>query len=236
MPRHQAGTVSTIDAAREAGITYRQMWYWIAMKAVNADVREPVGRGNPYRFTRRQADHLSRSGVLYRLLERSGTGAPTTEFIGRVWDRLEEDRDVPLGPTDRWSSPCRGRRTRLARGRLMEHVTMAELAAIQRQLVPRYQMIVGDRSFGRTVSLSAVAVAAAEAGLEVVLYAPDEERPRHAGGRPRGPLVPLSRTGDVHHGTARRDPSLAAAGAPVAGRRLVELQPGRAQHRRPADR
>lgn len=81
-------TVSTPDAAREAGLTYRQIWYWIAMKAIRP-MYGNGGSGNPYRFTPSQVDHLRQIGALYRLMERDVGGAPATEFIRRVWDSLE---------------------------------------------------------------------------------------------------------------------------------------------------
>ena len=99
-------TVSTPDAAREAGITYRQMWYWIAMKAVHPRYGTG-GSGNSYRFTRRQVDHLAQIGRLYRLMERDVGGGPDTDFIRRVWDALEETgtfhyTDGPVAITLPW--------------------------------------------------------------------------------------------------------------------------------------
>ena len=82
------GTVSTTEAARTAGVTYRQLNYWIAMKAVWPAYGNG-GSGNPYRMTPRQVQILTQIGILYRHLERLDVGQPQIEFIGRVWDSLE---------------------------------------------------------------------------------------------------------------------------------------------------
>ena len=88
-------TVSTTDATREAGLTYRQVSYWIAMKAVTPAFGNG-GSGFPYRFTRRQVEHLTQIGDLYRRLDRDVGGGPTTEFIKRVWKALESDGEFRL--------------------------------------------------------------------------------------------------------------------------------------------
>ena len=80
-------TVSTIDAAVEAGLTYRQVSYWIGIGVITPAFGTG-GSGFPYRFSRRQVWSLRQIGQLYRLLE--GVGPPQTDFIGRVWDALEE--------------------------------------------------------------------------------------------------------------------------------------------------
>jgi hypothetical protein len=82
-------TVSTPDAARAAGLTYRQIWYWIALKAI-VPAHGTGGSGNPYRFTKRQAEHLRQVGHLYHLLEEMGANGPTTDMIRKVWTALEE--------------------------------------------------------------------------------------------------------------------------------------------------
>ena len=82
------GTVSTTDAARRAGVTYRQLNYWIATKAVYP-AHGNGGSGNPYRMTERQVQHLCQIGILYRLFTELDIAGPTVEFIGRVWDSLE---------------------------------------------------------------------------------------------------------------------------------------------------
>ena len=82
------GTVSTTDAARRAGITYRQLNYWIAYKAVRP-AHGNGGSGNPYRMTETQVEHLIQIGHLYRLFDRLDIGGLTIELIRRVWDSLE---------------------------------------------------------------------------------------------------------------------------------------------------
>jgi hypothetical protein len=88
LPAHLRDTVSTTDAAREAGLSYRQVSYWIAMKAITP-VHGNGGSGSRYRFTVRQAEHLVQIGRLYRLLEALDGRGPQTDFIRRVWNSLE---------------------------------------------------------------------------------------------------------------------------------------------------
>ena len=100
------GTVSTTDAARRAGVTYRQLNYWISMRAVYPAYGNG-GSGNPYRMTERQVQHLIQIGHLHRLFERLDIAGPTVEFIGRVWDSLERTGtyrldDGPLAITLPW--------------------------------------------------------------------------------------------------------------------------------------
>jgi hypothetical protein len=80
------GTVSTLDAGRDAGLSYRQVSYWIAAGAVTP-MYGNGGSGFPYRFTLAQAEHLRQIGILHRMLE--PVGGTTVEFIGRVWASLE---------------------------------------------------------------------------------------------------------------------------------------------------
>ena len=88
-PADIPGTVSTPDAARAAGLTYRQIWYWIALKAIVPQYGTG-GSGNPYRFTKTQAGHLVQIGHLYRLLEKLGANGPSTDLIRKVWTALED--------------------------------------------------------------------------------------------------------------------------------------------------
>lgn len=99
-------TVSTTDAARRAGMTYRQLHYWIANKAVKPAFGTG-GSGCPYRMTERQVKILIQLGHLNQLLGRLDVGTPQIEFIRRVWDALEEDghwryTDGPLVITLPW--------------------------------------------------------------------------------------------------------------------------------------
>lgn len=86
---HPVGTVSVPDAARDAGLTYRQVSHWVALGAVKP-AYGTGGSGSRYRFTIRQVDHLRQIGVLYRLLGGIDVIGLTTDFIRRVWDSLEE--------------------------------------------------------------------------------------------------------------------------------------------------
>jgi MerR HTH family regulatory protein len=100
------GTVSTTDAARRAGVTYRQLNYWIALGAIKPAVGNG-GSGNPYRMTEAQVQHLIQIGHLHRLFDRLGAAGPTVEFIRRVWDSLERTGtyrldDGPLAITLPW--------------------------------------------------------------------------------------------------------------------------------------
>lgn len=98
-------TVSTTDAARRAGLTYRQLHYWM-FHGVVKPAFGTGGSGNPYRMTERQVKILVQIGYLCQLLERLDVG-PQMEFIRRVWDALEETgtfryTDGPLVITLPW--------------------------------------------------------------------------------------------------------------------------------------
>ncbi len=100
------GTVSTTDAARRAGVTYRQLNYWIALKAIYPAYGNG-GSGYPYRMTERQVQHLIQIGHLYRLFIKLHMGGPKVEMIRRVWDSLERTgtfthTDGPLAITLPW--------------------------------------------------------------------------------------------------------------------------------------
>lgn len=82
------GTVSTTDAARRAGLTYRQLNYWIALGGIRP-AYGTGGSGNPYRLTERQVEILVQIGRFHRLLSQLEVGTPTIDFIRRVWDSLE---------------------------------------------------------------------------------------------------------------------------------------------------
>lgn len=100
------GTVSTTDAARRAGVTYRQLNYWIALGAIKPAVGNG-GSGNPYRMTERQVEHLEQIGHLYWLFNKLDMRGPQIEFIKRVWESLERTgtfthTDGPLVITLPW--------------------------------------------------------------------------------------------------------------------------------------
>jgi len=64
------------------------------------------GSGHPYRFTARQVWMLTQIAHVQRLLA-SVSGGPTTEFVGRIWDSLEEtgtfrETDGPVVITLPW--------------------------------------------------------------------------------------------------------------------------------------
>jgi MerR HTH family regulatory protein len=100
------GTVSTTDAARRAGVTYRQLNYWIALGAIKPAVGNG-GSGNPYRMTERQVEILVQVGHLHRWLGQLKVGSPNVELIRRVWESLENTgsfryTDGPLEITLPW--------------------------------------------------------------------------------------------------------------------------------------
>ena len=82
-------TVSVPDAARRAGLTYRQVSHWTAVGAIDPAFGTG-GSGHPYRFTERQVGHLVQIGIVYRMLEGLDVGAPEIDFIRRVWESLED--------------------------------------------------------------------------------------------------------------------------------------------------
>lgn len=82
-----ADSVSVPDAARRAGLSYRQVSYWVANGALRP-AYGTGGSGNPYRFTEHQVWMLGQIGVVYRLLDEVDIGGPTTDFIRRVWESL----------------------------------------------------------------------------------------------------------------------------------------------------
>jgi hypothetical protein len=81
-------TVSVPDAARSAGLSYRQVSHWVALGAIKPALGTG-GSGHPYRFTETQAEHLRQIGSVYRLLERMEVD-PTVDFVRSVWASLEE--------------------------------------------------------------------------------------------------------------------------------------------------
>lgn len=81
-------TVSTIDAAARAELSYRQVSHWIAVGALTP-AHGTGGSGNPYRFTEAQVGHLVQLGILCRMFRDLELFGPTTEFIRRVWESLE---------------------------------------------------------------------------------------------------------------------------------------------------
>lgn len=80
--------VSTPDAARTAGLSYRQVNYWIAVHAIRPAFGSG-GSGIPYGFTKRQVEILRQISVLYHQFENTGRLGLHTDFIRRVWDALE---------------------------------------------------------------------------------------------------------------------------------------------------
>ena len=100
--------VSTPDAARTAGLSYRQVNYWIAVHAIRPAFGSG-GSGIPYGFTPRQVEILRQIGHVYRHFESAGGLGMQTDFIRRVWDALESTgefhyADGPVVITLPWPS------------------------------------------------------------------------------------------------------------------------------------
>ncbi len=103
-------TVSTTDAARKAGVTYRQLNYWIALGAIKPAVGNG-GSGNPYRLSPAQVEILVQIGHLHRLLGQLKLNGLNVDLIRRVWDALETTgsfryTDGPLEITLPWPPPA----------------------------------------------------------------------------------------------------------------------------------
>jgi hypothetical protein len=81
-------TVSTIDAAAQAGLTYRQVSHWIAVGALTP-AHGSGGSGSRYRFTTTQVEHLRQIAIVWRLLDQLDVGDIQTDFVRRIWVALE---------------------------------------------------------------------------------------------------------------------------------------------------
>jgi hypothetical protein len=84
--RHPKGTVSTVDAARSAGLTYRQVSYWIAHGVITPAYGNG-GSGTRYRFTEHQAEILRQIGLVHRVFG-SQDVVVLSDLVRRIWDAL----------------------------------------------------------------------------------------------------------------------------------------------------
>lgn len=84
--KHPPGTVSVPDAARVAGLTYRQVSYWIAHGTI-IPAHGNGGSGCPYRFTPRQVEILRQIGTVHRVFEDNDM-VVRSDLIQRIWDAL----------------------------------------------------------------------------------------------------------------------------------------------------
>lgn len=79
-------TLSSYEVARAAGITYRQLDYWLRRRVIKIDGL-PQGSGMDRRFTREQADLICQVAQTYR----QATDVIDSFRCGLLWEMAVEE-------------------------------------------------------------------------------------------------------------------------------------------------
>jgi hypothetical protein len=82
-----AGSYSTLEAATQAGVTYRQVDYWLRRGIIQVDDPQP-GSGHQRRFTQSEVDRLMEVVTIY-----SAAREILRDFgNGTLWNQAKEDK------------------------------------------------------------------------------------------------------------------------------------------------
>lgn len=83
--------ISTVEAARKTGVSYRQLDYWVTHGVFGDDVSRNPGSGNPRMFPADLMPHLATLGAISRSLAYGNANANqvTTAFMRQVVENFD---------------------------------------------------------------------------------------------------------------------------------------------------